>query len=135
VTALRGCFSLEEQPNETSSALAEDVFARAGEVLRGRRGSLGGDIDDDVGGGATHTSRSTAMLDRLAKLPERMREVFGRPDAVRDVVATLGAIASLVEWYGVSLASETDDTGKLVSRTASWHSMVSSSPTLADNMI
>jgi hypothetical protein len=49
-----------------------------------------------------------------------MSDVFGRPKEVKDVMATLTAIASLVEHYSATFQTENGDS----SSTAVWHSMV-----------
>lgn len=106
--ALRS-FSLVERNGNVGTP--EEVFARAGQIFRRR--SQSGALEDD--------EDTVTLLNRLDQLPSRMSSVFGRPNDLQDVMATLAAIAALVEHYS---ASFTPDTSPL-SPNAVWHSMVS----------
>lgn len=108
LTVLRS-FSLVERDGNVGTP--EEVFARAGQIFRRR--SQSGALEDD--------EDTVALLNRLDQLPSRMSDVFGRPNDLKDVMATLAAIATLVEHYS---ASFTPDTSPL-SPNAVWHSMVS----------
>ncbi|KAL1612677.1 hypothetical protein SLS60_000906 [Paraconiothyrium brasiliense] len=93
-----------------SDGTPEEVFARASQIFRRRdQSEVLGESEKDI-----------ALLGRLDKLPSRMSNVFGRPDNLRDVMATLAAIATLVEHYSVIF---TLDMG-LPPVNAVWHSMV-----------
>ena len=109
VTALRS-FSLVDRGG--SDGPPEEVFARASHIFKNRM-ALAGWVQNDS---------SLALLDRLDRLPSLMTDVFGRPDNLRDVMATLSAIASLIEHF--SFACEVDPTS-VETWTAVWHSMVS----------
>ncbi|KAL5432311.1 hypothetical protein PMIN05_008967 [Paraphaeosphaeria minitans] len=107
LSALRS-FSLIERNGNFGTP--EKVFAHAAQVFRRRSQS-----------GALEESEDTAaLLNRLDQLPSRMSDVFGRPNDLKDVMATLAAIATLVEHYS---ASFTPDISPL-SPNAVWHSMV-----------
>ncbi|KAL9083802.1 MAG: hypothetical protein Q9165_008361 [Trypethelium subeluteriae] len=56
-----------------------------------------------------------ALLDRLLALPSRMAETFGKPEDVRDVLAALSAIATLIECCEISFSSDKAE--------ASWRGM------------
>ncbi|KAF2649698.1 hypothetical protein K491DRAFT_610255 [Lophiostoma macrostomum CBS 122681] len=58
------------------------------------------------------------ILDRLRELPSRMAEVFGDPDNIQDVVATLSATATLVRCCDEAFA--TDETGAVWRATVRW---------------
>jgi hypothetical protein len=108
LTALRS-FSLVERNGNDGTP--EEVFARAGQIFRRRSQS-----------GAVEESEDTiGLLGRLDELPTRMSAVFGRPDDVKDVMATLAAIAALVEHYSASFTPDIDPP----SPNSAWHSMVS----------
>jgi hypothetical protein len=108
LTALRTFSLVERNGNDVTP---EEVFARAGQIFRRRSQS-----------GALEESEDTiGLLGRLDELPSRMSEVFGRPDNVKDVMATLAAIATLVEHYSASFTSDIDPP----SPNCAWHSMVS----------
>ncbi|KAF2450685.1 hypothetical protein P171DRAFT_468932 [Karstenula rhodostoma CBS 690.94] len=106
-TALRS-FSLVERNGNVGTP--EEIFARAGQIFRRR--SQSGVSDESEG--------TIGLLGRLDELPSRMSGVFGRPNDLKDVMATLAAVAMLVEHYS---ASFTPDTAPL-SPNAVWHSMV-----------
>lgn len=108
VTALRS-FSLVDRGSDRPP---EEVFARASHIFKNRI-ALAGWVQNDS---------SLALLDRLDRLPSLMTDVFGRPDNIRDVMATLSAIASLIEHF--SFACEMDP-ALVQTWTAVWHSMVS----------
>lgn len=105
VTALRS-FTLIERTG--SDGTPEEVFARASRIFKGRQNQR-------------QNEEAIALLDRLDRLPSRMSDVFGRPKEVKDVMATLTAIASLVEHYSATFQRENGDS----SSTTVWHSMVS----------
>lgn len=105
LTVMRS-FTLVERLGDAGTP--EEVFARANQIFQTRRD----EGCKDEGG---------ALLSLLDTLPSRMSDVFGRPNKVDDVMATLAAIASLVEHYSVSYEVES---GKWAP-TAVWHGMVS----------
>ena len=96
-----------------------ETFAQAKRILEVRSSSDTGNIP-------------SALLNRLRALPSRMAEAFGKPDSAQDVLATLSAIAALVECCETSFAS--DDTRAAWRGMATWltkvpgyfHHMVSS---------
>ncbi|KAL5384974.1 hypothetical protein DPSP01_005075 [Paraphaeosphaeria sporulosa] len=107
LTNLRS-FSLIERNGNVNTP--EEVFARAGQIFRRRSQS-----------GASEENEGTiALLKRLDELPSRMSEVFGRPNDIKDVMATLAAIATLVEHYSATFTPDTN----LPSPNSVWHSMV-----------
>ncbi|KAJ4292577.1 hypothetical protein N0V90_009240 [Kalmusia sp. IMI 367209] len=108
LTALRS-FSLAERSG--SDGTADEIFARASQIFKNRVASAG----------LAQNDRSVALFDRLDRLPSLMTDVFGRPDNVRDVMATLSAIAILVEHYSFSSNAKSTEVS---SSTAVWHSMV-----------
>jgi hypothetical protein len=63
------------------------------------------------------------LLSRLRELPSRMAEVFGQPDNVQDVVATLSSIAVLIKCCDEAFA--TDETGAVWRATVRWLTRVS----------
>ena len=60
----------------------------------------------------------SALLNRLRTLPSRMAETFGKPESAQDVLATLSAIAALVECCDTSFAS--DEVGAAWRGMATW---------------
>ena len=104
-TALRS-FTLVERNG--SDGTPEEVFARASRIFKERQSEA-------------HNREAVSLLERLDRLPSRMSDVFGRPNEVKDVMATLTAIASLVEHYSASF----DTRDGISNSTAVWHSMVS----------
>lgn len=105
ITALRS-FSLVERVGNDSTP--EKVFARASRVFK--EGSKEG-----------YNEKAIALLRRFDQLPSHMSDFFGRPNSVKDTLATLTAIASLVEHYSASFATDSATS----SPTVVWHSMVS----------
>ncbi|KAF1971611.1 hypothetical protein BU23DRAFT_590532 [Bimuria novae-zelandiae CBS 107.79] len=104
ITILKS-FSLVERSESDGSP--DEVFASANRFLRARCTDTG-------------KEKEFALLGRLVELPSRMSDVFGGPGSMKDVTATLAAIASLVEHYSATFASERGTP----SHTAVWHSMV-----------
>lgn len=102
-------FSLVDRNGNDSTP--EEIFARAGQIFRRRSQSGCADEGEDT----------IALLGRLDKLPSRMSDVFGRPGNVEDVMATLAAIATLVEHYSASFTIDPS----VGSPNLVWHSMVS----------
>jgi len=60
----------------------------------------------------------SALFKRLDALPSRIAETFGKPESVRDVFATLSAIAALVECCDTSFGS--DEVGQAWRAMATW---------------
>ena len=105
ITVMR-CFTVVERPG--SDGAPEKVFARVGRISQTRHREGG-------------NRKDTALPGLLDTLPSRMSEVFGRPNSMQDELATLAAIAKLVESYRVSCVS----VNGVSSPTATWHGMVS----------
>jgi hypothetical protein len=63
----------------------EVVFAQAKRIL-----------EDDIRTIRNYSGAGLALLDRLRLLPSQLSSIFGRPDHVQDVLATLSALAALV---------------------------------------
>lgn len=59
-----------------------------------------------------------ALLTHLYTLPSRMVETIGKPESVQDVLATLSAIAALIECCGISFVS--DEAGAAWRGMATW---------------
>lgn len=74
-------------PNRTSSE--EGPFTRARRVAS-----------------ATNSHQLSRLLDRIEPLPDRLTEIFGVPEDVRDVVANLSTIAFLIECCTAGFESE-----------------------------
>jgi hypothetical protein len=68
----------------------EEPFAQAGRILKS----------------ASNDNPLSMLLNRLGTLPARMTEAFGRPESTQDVLATLSAIAALIESCAISFASD-----------------------------
>ncbi|KAK9326585.1 hypothetical protein V1520DRAFT_284942 [Lipomyces starkeyi] len=80
----------------------EETFAQTRKILEMRSSS-------DVGSfGAFSCCDNTpsALFNRLRALPSRMAETFVKPESARDVLATLSAIAALVECCDTSFESD-----------------------------
>lgn len=99
MTAIQGLI-LPNAVSRPSSAQSDcdndqgDTFARAARILK-----------SEIASAPSADNTTSALLNRLRELPSRMTEAFGRPDNIRDVLATLSAIAALVESYDTSLVS------------------------------
>ena len=80
----------------------EETFAQARRFLQMRPSSDAGSF----GAFSSCDNTPSPQLNHLRALPYRMAETFGRPESARDVLATLSAIAALVECCDTSFASE-----------------------------
>ena len=92
----------------------EETLAQARRIPRMKSSS-------DAGSFGTFSScdnTPSALLNRLRALPSRMAETFGKPESARDVLATLSAIAALVECCDTSFAS--DEVGAAWRGMATW---------------
>lgn len=86
-----------------------DDHNRQEEMLAQARGILEIGSSSDAGSlSALFTSNNTlsAILKFICALPYRMAETFGKPDNMRDVLATLSATAALVKCCEISFASD-----------------------------
>ncbi|KAK9238613.1 hypothetical protein V1525DRAFT_100195 [Lipomyces kononenkoae] len=92
----------------------EEMFAQASRILKMRSSSDAGSF----GVFSTYDNTTSAIFNLLSTLPSRMAETFGRPDSVGDVLASLSAIAALVECCDVSFAS--DEMGAAWRGMATW---------------
>lgn len=80
----------------------EETMVRAAAIL-----SIGNSSDADRPSLSTsHRNTPSPILDRLRALPSRMTEAFGRPEGVGDVIATISAIAILVECCEISFSAD-----------------------------
>ncbi|KAI9702184.1 MAG: hypothetical protein M1820_006266 [Bogoriella megaspora] len=78
-----------------------ESFAEATRILKMKMPSNAGSFEAFSSCDNTHT----AILECLHALPFRMVEIFGKPDNIQDVLATLSAIAALVECCNTSFKS------------------------------
>lgn len=80
----------------------EETFAQVRKILK-----MGSSSDArSFGAFPSCDNTLSALLNRLGALPSRMVEALGKPESIRDVLATLSAIAALVECCATSFASE-----------------------------
>jgi len=112
ITAL-WCFPVEVDLSALSASQQEAIDAAARILSNRRKGEPGG-----LSPTSLSNDHFADILDRLSELPQRMSEVFGRPDNVRDVVVTISAIAYLVEYWSASFDSKSD-CGNIA-----WHGML-----------
>ncbi|KAK9352943.1 hypothetical protein V1523DRAFT_412417 [Lipomyces doorenjongii] len=89
----------------------DETFSQTRRILEMRCSSDAGSF----GAFSCCDNTPSALFNRLRALPSRMAETFGKPESARDVLATLSAIAALVECCDTSFAS--DEVG------AAWRSM------------
>ncbi|KAK9326697.1 hypothetical protein V1520DRAFT_284757 [Lipomyces starkeyi] len=80
----------------------EETFAQTRRILEMRSSSDAGSF----GAFSCCDNTPSALFNRLRALPSRMAEMFGKPESARDVLATLSAIAALVECCDTSFASD-----------------------------
>jgi len=92
----------------------EGTFAQATRILK-MRSSLDA---ESFGAFVFCDNMPSALLNRLRALPSRMAETFGKPESARDVLATLSAIAALVECCDTSF--ESDEVGAAWRGMATW---------------
>ena len=104
----------------------EITFAHASRVLKMRSSSGAANFDASPSGNNT----LSALLNLFSALPSRMAEMFGKPESAQDVLATLSAIAALVECSDTSFAS--DEVGAAWCGMATWLTKV---PDHFDHMV
>ncbi|KAK9242873.1 hypothetical protein V1506DRAFT_546202 [Lipomyces tetrasporus] len=104
----------------------EETFTQARRILRIRSSSDAGSF----GAFSSCDNTPTALFNRLRALPSRMAETFGKPESARDVLATLSAIAALVQCCDTSFAS--DEVGAAWRGMATWLTKV---PDHFNNMV
>ncbi|KAK9482167.1 hypothetical protein V1527DRAFT_522231 [Lipomyces starkeyi] len=80
----------------------EETFAQTRRILEMRSSSDAGSF----GAFSCCDNTPSALFNCLRALPSRMAETFGKPESARDVLATLSAIAALVECCDTSFASD-----------------------------
>ena len=92
----------------------EETFAQVGRILKARSSSNAGSF----GAFSSCDNTLSELLNRLGALPSRMAETLGKPENIQDVLATLSAIAALVECCAISFAS--DEAGAAWQGMATW---------------
>jgi hypothetical protein len=80
----------------------EESFTQVTRILKMRSSSNA----ESFGAFTSGNNTPSALLNRLCALPSRMAETFGKPESARDFLATLSAIAALVECSDTCFASE-----------------------------
>lgn len=97
MTTVRGLY-----PGDTKSDLDRQAitFAHTKKILQIGASSDNGSFD------ASSNNIPPAQLNYLRGLPSRMAEVFGKPNSVPDIIATLSALAALVECCDNSFTSD-----------------------------
>lgn len=92
----------------------EEVFARASRILKTRGSSGAGSF----GVFSSFDGSPSALFNRLSALPSRMAEAIGKPESAQDVLATLSAMATLVECCDITF--ESDEMGAAWRGTTTW---------------
>lgn len=92
----------------------EQTFAQASRILNTRSASNAGSF----GAFPPCDNTLSTLLNHLGTLPSRMAEALGKPENTQDVLATLSAIAALVECCVTSFAS--DEAGTAWRAMATW---------------
>jgi Orsellinic acid/F9775 biosynthesis cluster protein D len=109
MTTIRG-FGIWSDDNDGQ----EQTFAQASRILNTRSTSNAGSF----GAFPSYDNTLSTLLNHLGTLPSRMAEALGKPENTQDVLATLSAIAALVECCVTSFAS--DEAGRAWRAMATW---------------
>ncbi|KAF2825805.1 hypothetical protein CC86DRAFT_467427 [Ophiobolus disseminans] len=104
--------------SSTESMTAFGVEGRSQEAMFAEAKRI---LDIDIAVSTDGCGTRTRLLNHLRILPSRLSDIFGRPDNVQDVLATLSAIAALVVCCSSSF--ESDDTAEVWQRPVAWLNM------------